>query len=89
MAQEQDKDPYEELAGRAEHGELIPDGSRALYGDAARESARKILFAAAGVSSWEELERQELTRPHRLTPARQTTPPTVSTDGVSWPGVLP
>lgn len=56
-----DKDPCEELADRAERGELIPDGSRALYGDAARESARKILFTAAGVSSWEEFERQELT----------------------------
>lgn len=61
VAQDQEKDPYEELAGRAERGELIPDGSRALYGDAARESARKILFAAAGVSRWEEFERQELT----------------------------
>lgn len=54
---DKDKDPCEELADRAECGELIPDGSRALYGDA----ARKILFAAAGVSSWEEVERQELT----------------------------
>lgn len=61
VAQDQEKDPYEELADRAERGALIPDGSRALYGDAARESARKILFAAAGVSSWEEFERQELT----------------------------
>ena len=57
---EKDKDPYEELADRAERGELIPDESSILRGDAARESARKILFAAAGVSSWEEFERQEL-----------------------------
>lgn len=48
---DKDKNPCEELADRAECGELIPDGSRALYGEAARESARKILFAAAGVSS--------------------------------------
>lgn len=60
---EKDKDPYEELADRAERGELIPDESSILRGDAARESARKILFAAAGVSSWEEFERQELTDP--------------------------
>lgn len=57
---EKDKDPYEELADRAERGELIPDESSILRGDAARESARKILFGAAGVSSWEEFERQEL-----------------------------
>lgn len=61
VAQDQDKDPYEELADRAERGALIPDESSILRGDAARESARKILFAAAGVSSWEEFERQELT----------------------------
>lgn len=54
---------YEELAARAERGELKPKKGTAKYGQEAVNAARSQLLAASGAQSVEEFTRMALGRP--------------------------
>jgi len=65
-----DKDQayYEDLADRAERGELRPVPGTAVYGDAARETAQAMVMAATGASTVDEATSIALGRPQSSTP---------------------
>lgn len=63
-------DPYEELARRAEAGELRPIPGTILRGEAAAAEATALLMAATGAQTPEEAARLAVGRPRVGSPKR-------------------
>ncbi|WRS30792.1 hypothetical protein U6G28_03640 [Actinomycetaceae bacterium MB13-C1-2] len=54
---------YDELANRAEQGELQPIPGTALYGEGAATAARELLMVATGASTLDEAQTLAVGRP--------------------------